>query len=34
MLNGLTVPPPTKVLAMAVFAARLRERAAQATYSS
>ena len=31
MLNGLTVQPPTKVLAMAVFAARLRERAAQAT---
>ena len=31
MLNGLTLPPPTRVLAMAVFAARLRERAAQAT---
>ena len=31
MLNGLTLPPPSSVLAMAVFAARLRERAAQAT---
>ena len=33
MLNGLTLPPPTRVLAMAEFAARLRERAAQATFS-
>ena len=31
MLNGLTLPPPSSVLAMAVFAARLRERSAQAT---
>ena len=31
MLNGLTLPPPTSVLAMAVFVARLRGRAAQAT---
>ena len=34
MLNGLTSPTPTSVLAMAVFAARLRERAAQATLTT